>query len=153
MKRRRDKGEERGESDLRWDLGLCFRHRPVISNQLWLTDSGGKFLPVNAACHSEGAGGSSWESGDEGRINWHSGGERWTESDGGPADGHALSFSFHPSFFLYCSLCSHCHRFRVGCFFLDDFSNFTVYDVAWAAFDSSLTKCPLIIATQFITVI
>lgn len=99
MKRgRRDKGETRVESDLRWDGGLCFRRRPVISNQLWLTDSGGKFLAVNAACHSGGAAVSSWESGDEGRINWHSGGERWRESEGDPVDGHTLSPSIHHSF-------------------------------------------------------
>lgn len=109
-RRRRDKGEKGVESDLRWDGGLFFRHRPVISNQLWLTDSGGKFLGVNAACHSEGAGVSSWESEDEGRINWHSGGERWRESDGGPADGHTLSRSIHRSFFsrserMYCTEC------------------------------------------------
>lgn len=111
IKKWREEGEIKGvESDLRWDGGLCFRHRPVISNQLWLTDSGGRFLCANAACHSEGAGVSSWESGDEGRINWHSGGERWRESDGDPADGHTFSRSIHLFFLslseqMYCTLC------------------------------------------------
>lgn len=111
MKRRRGDNVEKGVgSDLGWGGGLCFRRRPVISNQLWLTDSGGKFLAVNAACHSEGADVSSWEAGDEGRINWHSGGERWRESDGDPVDGHTLSLA--PSITLlflseqmYCTLC------------------------------------------------
>lgn len=43
--------------------------------------------------------------GDEGRINWHSGGERWRESDGDPADGHTLTRSIHPSLsFLFFSV-------------------------------------------------
>lgn len=105
MKRRRwDKGGGKKGWKVIWDGGLCFRRRPVISNQLWLTDSGGKFLGVNAACHSEGAGVSSWESGDEGRINWHSGGERWRESDGDPADGHTLSLPPSITLFFFFSV-------------------------------------------------
>lgn len=113
IKKWRDGGENGVESDLRWDGGLCFCSRPVISNQLLLTDSRGKFLGVNAACHSEGAGVSSWESGDEGRINGHSGGERWRESDGDPADGHTLSpsISHAPFYFWWTNVL---HRFKSG---------------------------------------
>lgn len=79
MKRRRgDKGEKGVESDfeMRWRAVFSPQARNLQSALTNRQRGGGKFLVVNAACHSEGAGVSSWESGDEGRINWHSGGER-----------------------------------------------------------------------------
>lgn len=52
MRGRRVKGEK---CDPRWDGGLCFcSSRPVISNQLSLTDRGGKFLCANAAAIQKG---------------------------------------------------------------------------------------------------
>jgi len=51
---------------------------------------------------------------DEGGINWHSGGERWRESDGDPVDGYTLFHSIHHFFFLSENKCTVLCVFRVG---------------------------------------
>lgn len=103
IKKWRDGGENGVKSDLRWDGGLCFCSRPVISNQLLLTDSRVKFVVLMRLAIQKEPVSPVGSRGDEGRINWHSGGERWRESDGDPVDGHTLSHAiYHTPFYLMC---------------------------------------------------